>query len=88
MPRSLAGAGAAGWQGLLPSGRHDERASGADRPTGSAGTLAPRNGLRHSPLSLAVFGSVIVLAFRGLLGHERDWVSEATRFVSRSTPRK
>jgi len=29
---------------------------------------------RHaSPLSLAVFGVVLVLAFAGFLGHERDW---------------
>jgi hypothetical protein len=31
---------------------------------------------RHaSPLSIAAFGSVVVLALSGLLGHERDWVA-------------
>jgi hypothetical protein len=37
--------------------------------------VRPRNGLRRyaSPLSLVVFGSVIVLGFSGWLGHERDW---------------
>jgi hypothetical protein len=41
--------------------------------------VEPRNGLRRhaSPLSLAVFGSVIVLGLTGLLGRERDWVSES-----------
>ena len=41
--------------------------------------VAPKDGLhRHaSPLSLAVFASVIVLGLMGLLGHERDWRSEA-----------
>lgn len=33
---------------------------------------------RHaSPISLLVFGAVIVLGMTGLLGHERDWRSEA-----------
>jgi hypothetical protein len=32
---------------------------------------------RHaSPLSLVVFGAVIVLGFAGVLGHERDWRAE------------
>lgn len=32
---------------------------------------------RHaSPLSLVVFGAVIVLALTGVLGHERDWHAE------------
>jgi len=32
---------------------------------------------RHaSPLSLAVFGVVVVLAITGLLGHEREWTAE------------
>jgi hypothetical protein len=41
--------------------------------------IRPSNGLgRHaSPLSLIVFGSVIVLGLAGLLGHERDWQAEA-----------
>jgi hypothetical protein len=40
---------------------------------------SPKNGLgRHaSPFSLAVFGAVIVLGLTGVLGHERDWRSEA-----------
>lgn len=33
---------------------------------------------RHaSPISLLVFGAVIVLGLTGVLGHERDWRSEA-----------
>jgi hypothetical protein len=33
---------------------------------------------RHaSPLSLVVFGVVIVLALTGMLGHERDWTAES-----------
>ena len=55
-----------------------------DRPDGIGSEhLAPRNGLRRhaSPLSLAVFGSVIVLALSGLLGHERDWRSESSGTV-------
>jgi hypothetical protein len=34
---------------------------------------------RHhaSPLSLAVFGAVLALAFAGVLGHERDWRASA-----------
>ena len=41
--------------------------------------VAPTGGLRRhaSPLSLAVFGSVIVLGLTGMLGHERDWRSGA-----------
>lgn len=41
--------------------------------------LRPSSGPRRhaSPLSLAVFGSVIVLGFAGLLGHERDWRAAA-----------
>ena len=41
--------------------------------------VAPTSGLRRhaSPLSLAVFGSVIVLGLTGVLGHERDWRSES-----------
>ena len=41
--------------------------------------VTPTTGWRRhaSPLSLAVFGSVIVLGLTGLLGHERDWRSEA-----------
>lgn len=41
--------------------------------------VKPRNGLRRhaSPLSLAAFGSVMVLGLTGVLGHERDWVSES-----------
>jgi hypothetical protein len=41
--------------------------------------LRSSNGLRRhaSPLSLAIFGSVIVLGLTGLLGHERDWRAEA-----------
>jgi hypothetical protein len=40
--------------------------------------VSARNGLRRhaSPLSLVVFGSVIVLGLTGLLGHERDWRAE------------
>jgi hypothetical protein len=39
----------------------------------------PRGGWRRhaSPLALAAFGAVIVLGLTGLLGHERDWRSEA-----------
>ena len=39
---------------------------------------SPRGGLRRhaSPLSLGVFGAVIVLGLIGALGHERDWRSE------------
>ena len=34
---------------------------------------------RHaSPLALVVFGAVLVLAFAGFLGHERDWRAEAS----------
>ena len=33
---------------------------------------------RHaSPLSLVVFGAVIVLALTGMLGHEREWAAES-----------
>lgn len=33
---------------------------------------------RHaSPLSLVAFGTVVALAFTGVLGHERDWRAEA-----------
>jgi hypothetical protein len=41
--------------------------------------IRPSSGLgRHaSPLSLAVFGSVIVLGLTGLLGHERNWQAAA-----------
>ena len=41
--------------------------------------VTPRKGWRRhaSPLSLVVFGLVIVLGLTGLLGHERDWRSEA-----------
>ena len=41
--------------------------------------VAPRSGARRhaSPLALVVFGSVIALGMAGLLGHERDWRSEA-----------
>jgi hypothetical protein len=41
--------------------------------------VEPKGGWRRhaSPLSLAVFGSVIVVALAGLLGHERDWMAEA-----------
>jgi hypothetical protein len=40
--------------------------------------VTPSGGLRRhaSPLSLVIFGSVIVLGLAGLLGHERDWRSE------------
>ena len=40
---------------------------------------SPKTGLgRHaSPFSLVVFGAVIVLGLTGVLGHERDWRSEA-----------
>ena len=40
--------------------------------------VTPTNGLRRhaSPLSLVVFGSVVVLGLTGMLGHERDWRSE------------
>jgi hypothetical protein len=40
--------------------------------------VAPRTGWRQhaSPLSVVVFGSVIVLGMAGFLGHERDWVAE------------
>jgi hypothetical protein len=40
--------------------------------------VTPRTGWRRhaSPLSLAVFGAVIVLGLTGVLGHERDWRSE------------
>ncbi len=32
---------------------------------------------RHaSPLALAIFGGVVVLALTGMLGHERDWQAE------------
>jgi hypothetical protein len=39
---------------------------------------SPRMGLRRhaSPLSLGVFGAVIVLGLTGALGHERDWQAE------------
>ena len=39
---------------------------------------APAAGLRRhaSPLSLLVFGSVIVVGLTGLLGHERQWTAE------------
>jgi hypothetical protein len=39
----------------------------------------PSNGLRRhaSPLSVVVFGSVIVLGLAGFLGHERDWQAAA-----------
>ncbi len=41
--------------------------------------LRPSAGLRRhaSPVSLGVFGLVIVLGLTGLLGHERDWGAEA-----------
>jgi hypothetical protein len=40
--------------------------------------VSPHGGLaRHaSPLSLVVFGSVLVLGALGFLGHERDWLAE------------
>ena len=39
---------------------------------------APGGWRRHaSPLSLAVFGSVILAGLTGVLGHERDWVGES-----------
>ena len=41
--------------------------------------VSPADGLRRhaSPLSLAVFGAVILLGLTGALGHERDWQSGA-----------
>jgi hypothetical protein len=41
--------------------------------------VAPRTGWRRhaSPLSLVVFGTVIMLALTGMLGHERDWRAQA-----------
>lgn len=41
--------------------------------------VSPVEGWRRhaSPLSLVVFGSVVVLGLTGLLGHERDWQAEA-----------
>jgi hypothetical protein len=40
---------------------------------------APSAGLRRhaSPLSLLIFGSVILLGLTGVLGHERQWTTEA-----------
>ena len=40
--------------------------------------VRPVSGLRRhaSPLSLAIFGGVVVLALTGMLGHERDWRAE------------
>jgi hypothetical protein len=37
---------------------------------------APRWQRHASPLSLVVFGSIIVLALSGVLGHERDWQAQ------------
>jgi hypothetical protein len=57
---------ASGQELALPDGIRDEH-------------VRPSNGLRRhaSPLSLVVFGSVIVLGMTGLLGHERDWRAAA-----------
>jgi hypothetical protein len=39
---------------------------------------SPGGWRRHaSPLSLAIFGVVIIAGLAGLLGHERDWVAES-----------
>jgi hypothetical protein len=40
--------------------------------------VAPLEGWRRhaSPLALVVFGSVVLLALTGVLGHERDWQAE------------
>jgi hypothetical protein len=55
----------AGTKRAFPDGIGEEHAS-------------QRNGLRRhaSPLSLVVFGTVIVLGLTGVLGHERDWRSQ------------
>ena len=49
-----------------PDGIGDEHA----RPRASWGRHA-------SPISLVAFGTVVALAFTGVLGHERDWRAEA-----------
>jgi hypothetical protein len=54
---------------------------GSDRPPDGIGEdeIQPVEGWRRgaSPLSLFVFGAVIVLGLTGLLGHERTFVAEA-----------
>lgn len=57
----------------------DEENEAQPRPDGIGQEhVAPRTDWRRhaSPLSLVVFGSVIVLGLTGVLGHERDWRSE------------
>jgi hypothetical protein len=54
----------------------NEPVSATPRPDGiDEGHLRPLAGWRRhaSPLSLAVFGAIVLLALAGVLGHERTW---------------
>ena len=55
----------------------ERRPTPTDLPDGIVEEHAAPRWQRHaSPLSLVVFGSVIVLALSGMLGHERDWEAQ------------
>jgi hypothetical protein len=59
-------------------GKHERRSDAPDG-IGDAHEQPVASWRRHaSPLSLGVFGVVILLALAGLLGHERDWRTEAS----------